>query len=143
MAETLQELFQEFVNYSHQERVQKAGEAGRYIVGVLKENDYSEEDCVNFLVYVTALFANADGEVAEEEHALFRDITGFDVSLAQFRDILRGFNNEAFVADMDKMIDNLPDGIRNAICYYGLAFLSADDALTVEEQKLFVRILQK
>ena len=30
MAETLQELFQEFVNYSHQERVQKAGEAGRY-----------------------------------------------------------------------------------------------------------------
>ena len=143
MAESLEELFQEYVNLSHVERVKKAIEASQYIIGVLKENNWEPKDINTFLTCVTILFANADGKIAEEEYSLFKDITKGPITREEFRALADTFDADKFVDDMDEMIDGLPDDIRGAIFQYGLAFLSADDKLTVNEQKLFVKIVQK
>ena len=141
MAKTLQEYFQEFVNLSHEERVERAGSTVGTIVNFLKANDFDDQKVVQFFVYVTALFTKADGVTAYEEYKLFNDVTGFNVKEADFRAMMESGDDPEFVNQMDKVIDSMSEEAKGAVCYYGLAFIAADDTITVEEQKVFLKIL--
>lgn len=141
MAKTLQEYFEEFVNLSHEERVERAASAVRPIIDFLQAQGLDDQNVVKFFFYITALFTRADGETTYEEFKLFNDVTGFGVSEKDFNEFMAGGENPEFVNEMDKMIDSMSDEAKGAVCFYGLAFISADDTITVEEQKVFIKIL--
>ena len=44
-------------------------------------------------------------------------------------------------AQMDEIVDSFPEEIKFAVCYFGLAFIAADDNVSVREQQVFERIL--
>ena len=138
---TLRDLYQRVVNMEHEERVNLAAGSGAEVLKYLEERGFDGQKRFEFILYLTGLFAGADGELGYEEWKLFKDVTGSEIDHAQFKEALAGLDNPEFVESIDKVIDSFPDEVKAACCYYGLAFVAADDTITAREQAIFERIL--
>lgn len=137
---TFRDLYNQAVNLSREERVQLALYAGNEVFKYLETLGKNEEERVNFLYYMTALFAGADGVIDDVETKLFNEITGANFSQAELNEGLKPFFNPDFVAGMDKAIDTWDAEAKMNVCRYGLAFLSADGEISAREQQVFEKI---
>ena len=141
---TLQELYDQAKRLTRQERINLASNCGGEVYSYLKdERGMEAEKAFKFILYLTGLFAGADGELDRDEWDVFVAATGMkDLTHAQFKEYFAGFLGDAqFVRDMDSVIDSWPDKYKAAACYYGLAFIAADGNISAKEKEVFERIL--
>ena len=135
------ELYQKYVNQSHEERVNVAQRAAANVLGALKDGGIDDEITFNFLTNVIKLFVSADRNCTEAECRLFNDVMGTSLSYEQFYNLTNGGSDPEFVKAMDELIDSLPDDSKVDVCTFGLTIIAADDTITGAEQALFERIL--
>lgn len=137
---TLEELMQEIVDMSHEERV----ELGKSCVDDILEavgGSLNKEEYADFIFSIIKLFVCADKVCSQEEYELIRDIYSLDMSYDTFYEIVKNGLDPAFVSKMDRLIDTLTPDLKRSICLFGLCILGSDDTITVAEQDLFNRIL--
>jgi len=140
---TLEELYSQAKRLSRQEKINLAGNSGVKVLDYLKSRGFDGEKAFKFILYLTALFAGADGDLSSEEWDLFVQVTGMkDLTHAKFKEAFQGFlGDREFVQSMDDVIDSWPDEIKGAACYYGLAFIAADGVIDSRERAVFEKIL--
>ena len=135
------ELYQQYVNQSHEQRVSVAQRAAGNVLMALKDANVEDEITFNFLTDLIKLFVSADKNCSEEECQLFNDVMGTSLSYEQFYNLTNGGSDPAFVQTMDEIIDSLPDDVKVDVCTFGLTIIAADDTITGAEQSLFEKIL--
>ena len=138
---TLEEVYEDVVKLSHDERVAFGKEKLQLVAHWLLERDLSEEKIGDFILRLTSLFSSADNVANQAEYKVFIDITGFDISYLDFHYLVSLHNSPEKVEEMNDIIDTFPKEIKFAICHYGLALLSADGVINEKERELFERIL--
>ncbi|MBR0294524.1 MAG: hypothetical protein IJQ67_01285 [Bacilli bacterium] len=138
---TLREVYDKVNRLSHEERLNLAIGSGNEIATFLQKNGFDGEKSLRFFLYITALFAGADGVLDEDEYRLFIDAFKVDLTYERLNELLKGGFSDEYVRKMDETIDRFPQELKFAICNYGLAFISADGEITEKEQKVFERIL--
>ena len=135
------ELYQQYVNQSHAQRVDIAQRAAGNVLVALKEGGVEDDITFNFLTDLIKLFVSADKNCTEAECQLFNDVMGTSLSYEQFYNLTNGGSDPAFVQTMDEIIDSLPDDVKVDVCTFGLTIIAADDTITGAEQSLFEKIL--
>lgn len=138
---TLRELYDKAVNLSRQERINLARNSGGAVLEYLEGRGFGDKERFEFLVYITALFAGADGAIDADETRLFNDILGSEFAQNDLNEQLRGYFNGEFVESMDRVVDSFPEEAKANVCFYGLAFVSADGTISAREQQVFEKIL--
>ncbi len=137
----LDELMQQLVNLSHEERVTQ----GRSCAADIKE-DFEKigigEKYADFMVFIIKLFVSADRNCSKDEYKLINDIYELNMSYDDFFEMTNHGANSDFVKDLDALIDSLPEDTKIKVCLFGLFILASDDTISAEEQKLFQRILE-
>ena len=138
---TFRDVYQQYVNHSHAQRVSVAQKAAANVLGALKDGGIDDDVTFNFLTNLIKLFVSADRNCTEGECRLFNDVMGTSLTFEQFYNLTNGGSDPAFIQMMDELIDTLPDDIKVDVCTFGLTILAADDTITGAEQALFEKIL--
>ena len=135
------DLYQQYVNQSHSQRVAVAQKAAASVLSALKEGGIDDDTTFNFLTNVIKLFVSADRNCTELECKLFNDVLGTSLTYEQFYNLTNGGGDPSFIQAMDELIDTLPDEVKVDVCTFGLTIIAADDTITGAEQALFEKIL--
>ncbi|MCR4911420.1 MAG: hypothetical protein K5925_02730 [Bacilli bacterium] len=141
MANSIQDIYREFLNHSKEERLELARNAAGVVIHFLGESGLKDEDQLNFFFSAVGLFVAADGKVTDAEAELFNQLLGTELS---GQDLANGFARSAsveFINAMDEIIDSMPEDDKNALCILGLTFLASDGELTQREIAVFEKIL--
>lgn len=135
------ELYQQYVNHSHEQRVAVAQKAAANVLAALDQGGIEDEVKFSFLTNVIKLFVSADKNCTELECRLFNDVLGTSLTYEQFYNLTNGGSDPQFIQAMDELIDALPDEVKVDVCTFGLTIIAADDTITGSEQAIFERIL--
>lgn len=111
--------------------------------GLLSEMErlgYSRDEADDFAALLVRLSCGADNVASKEEYELFGKVTGVELSIHEFYDLIKGGDEEAFVASMDEIVDGLDAGARKAALDFVKFFLDADEKLPASEGKLLARL---
>ena len=139
--QSFDELYKEYVNYDHAQRVEIARTAAGRILAALEQNGIEDEIKFSFLIDIVKLFVSADKKCSESECELFNDVIGTSLSYEQFFHLTNGGADPHFIAGIDNIIDSLSGDIKAEICFFGLTILCADDTFTQEEREIFEKII--
>lgn len=135
------ELYQQYVDHSHEQRVAVAQKAAANVLSALEQGGVEDEVKFSFLTNVIKLFVSADKNCTELECKLFNDVLGTSLTYEQFYNLTNGGSDPQFIQAMDEIIDSLPDEVKVDVCTFGLTIIAADDTITGAEQALFEKIL--
>lgn len=141
MANSIQDIYRDFLNHSESERLELARNAAGVVIRFLGETGLTDEQQLNFFFSAVGLFIAADGKVTAEEARLFNSLLGTQLSQ---QDLANGFANSSsveFINAMDEIIDSMPEDDKTALCILGLTFLTSDGELTQREVAVFEKIL--
>ena len=138
---TLKELYQQYLDMSDSSRVNIAAKCVNTTLNYVRSCGVSEDNTIRFLVNLFKLFSSADKSTGNAEHEFFCRVTGTNVSYQDYFDATNYGSNASFVAEMDKIIDNMPTDIKNQTLVFGLCVMACDGKLTVSEQELLNRLL--
>ena len=137
----LKELFQKFANMSHAERVELGRQAMAELINDLESNGLNSEQATQFVHLVVSLALSADRVTSAEEYRLFVDITKADISYDDFYQITNIGDLEGALKSIDEFVDSMTENDKNCALTLALCFISADDKITPQEQKLFAILL--
>ena len=101
----------------------KNGDAGAFIVGTIK------------------FFVSADRSCSKEEYMLINKIYNINISYNDFYNMTNHGADIDFVRTFDALVQTFTSDGKVALCLFGICILSCDGKITVEEQKMFDRIL--
>lgn len=135
------ELYQQYANQSHEQRVDIAQKAAANVLVALKDGGVDDDTTFAFLTNVIKLFVSADKNCTELECKLFNDVIGTSLTYEQFYNLTNGGSDPEFIKMMDDLIDSLPEEVKVDVCTFGLTIVAADDTITGAEQALFEKIL--
>ncbi len=134
-------LMQQIVNLDFDARVEKGRKAVDGIIAVLNKQKLNPDQQKFFIESLAKLFVSADHKCSQAEYKLYVHILKKDISYEEFFEITNHGADSKFVENLDSIIDQLSGEEKTPICIFGLCLLASDDKITVEEQKLFNRIL--
>ena len=103
---------------------------------------YSRDEADDFAALLVRLACGADNVASKEEYELFQKVTGVELSIHEFYDLIKGGDEESFVASMDEIVDGLDGAAKQAALAFVEFFLNADESLPEREKALFNRLAQ-
>lgn len=138
---TLQEIYQQYLDMDDSKRMNIAKNCAGEFITYAEGQGLSQDDIVALIVNLFKLFVSGDKHTANAEHEFFNATTGLSVSYDDFFKMTDYGANESFVASMDRLIDSMPQDVKNSTLIFGLCVMACDGRLTVSEQQLLNRLL--
>ena len=143
MKKTLDNLYEHFLSMDNNSRIAYAKASVVVLLDhFVRECDLTKEEAVSVVFAMIRLFVSGDRAITQEELKLFNDIFGTEYIFARFAEIFHDRLTAEEISNLDDIIDNLNDDMKERACILGLAFLSSDKELSKEEKALFERILK-
>ncbi len=139
----LNELIDQSVSMSMENRVQVAGDATEALIKGLKEVGISDDNITNFIINVFKLFVSGDRKARRDEYVLFKDLFNLDIDTDTFFDMTNYGSDAQFVQQMDDIIDKAPKDVAIAVVTLGILIITADGEVSDEERKLLERIFNR
>ena len=110
------------------------------LLGQMIRLGYSRDEADDFAALLVRLACGADNVASKEEYELFGKCTGVELTIHEFYDLIKGGDEEAFVASMDEIVDGLDFAAKKAALDFVKFFLDADEKLPEREAKLLSRL---
>lgn len=139
---TIKEIMQDLLDSSDEERLGLAADSLKTIYSELEKCGLDSKDSASFILNSIKLFVSADKECSEEEYQFIKKLYDLKMSYDDFYDLTNHGSDPYFVEKFDELVDAFTVEGKTALCMFGLCILSCDGTLTVDEQKLFARILE-
>ena len=139
----LNELIDQSVSMSMENRIQVAGDATDALIKGLKEVGISDDNITNFLINVFKLFVSGDRKARRDEYVLFKDLFNLDIDTDTFFDITNYGSDAKFVQQMDDIVDKAPKDVAIAVVTLGILIITADGEVSDDERKLLERIYNR
>ena len=141
MAKTLNELYQEVVNMSDDEKLFFAKKASAELLEHLSQH-IDNETAIDIYLGLVACYVAADGTVDYKEYEFFKAVfEGLDLSYDDFFDLIQNNYSSELVEKYDQLIEVAPENIRGDFVMLGLAICSCNDTITPGEAELLERFL--
>lgn len=137
----LKEFLQSILDLSFDEKVQLGKDSLAEFVQGIKDYGVSDEETVALIVGFTRLFVSADLSCTREEYCFFRAVTGMEISTDEFFDMTNNGRDGDFLDSAGELLNSLTYEQKRAIVIYGIALLSCDNVIKVDEIKMVEAIL--
>lgn len=108
----------------------------------LEKGGLTDKEIGNTILNFAKLLVSADQDCSEKEYNFFINVTGIDMSYEDFFNRTNNGKDQAFIKDMFDFVKILTRDDRFSLIFFGIALLSSDDTLTVDEQNLFRQIIE-
>ena len=138
---TLKELMQQVLDLDEAGRLKLAGSSLTTMYEELEKCGVTGDKAGSFVIACIKTFVSADRSCSMEEYQFIKKLYNLDMSYDEFFDMTNHGADDDYVTWFDEMIDSFTEDGKYAVCTFGLCILTTDGTLTVEEQKLFARIL--
>lgn len=135
------DIFQEFLGFSHAQRVTMGKSAAAEIVKQCADSGAEDKAIVIFLCNLTRLFVSVDRNCTQGEYELFVDVTGFDIQPQEFFNLTNNGADPEFVQYMLETVACFSEDGKKACCIFGLCICSADGEVTEAEKQMIARTL--
>ena len=142
MDNELRDFLQSIIDLEFEEKVELGRDALASILNNLPSYNVSEENISAFAFAATKLFVSADLDCNQSEYDFFRAVTGIDIEPRDFYDLTNEGRDKQFVSDFMDLIKELTYEDRKHLIMYGVALLSCDNVLKVDEIKLIDMIFK-
>jgi hypothetical protein len=139
---TLKEIYQQYLDMSNSSRVGIAHKCANAVITYCNNCGISSDDTAYFIINLFKLCVSADKSTGNPEYEFFKEITGLTVSYDSYFDAVNYGSNSDFVAQMDRIIDAMPQDIKNETLVFCLCIMACDGKLTVTEQQLLDRLMR-
>lgn len=140
MANSFNDLLQDFVNKPYQELLNIANGALEVIAEGLKQvspNNNAADLILPFLATTLAV----DGKYSQLEHGFLNDVIQGDVSYEEGKACMQSYYNTEIFEFVDQMIDSCGDELKNALIIFCLCFAAVDETITREEGAYIAKLL--
>ena len=141
MAPEIENMIQEILDSSDEEKVDLAKRALSELIGELREGGIEDDAIKGFIIGITRLVVSADKDCTEKEYYFFKNVTEVDISYKEFYQLTDCGSEENFVKATFDVISSLSKESRCDVALYGIALLSSDDAIKLTEYSLIEKIL--
>ena len=142
MSLQLEQIYQEYLNMDEATRIGRAKiAASKILYYLINDGGLTKKEAVVILICIIKLFVSYDKMVSKEECELFNKVTGTELSLEKFKEIVDEKVEEDDTAALDGIIDELPTRLKGEVCVLGLLFLSSDGVINEEEREIFERVM--
>ena len=141
MNDELREVLQEILDLNFDEKVELGGRALAQLANNLPSYGLNDDEITAFILSTTRLFVSADLECGQSEYDFFRAVTGVNLSVEEFYDMTNQGRDEKFLEDALQVVSQLSGEDRKNMLLYGVALLSCDNVLKVDELKMIDLIL--
>ena len=138
---TFEEIYKRYLNYSHEQRFEAVCASSDAVIGALEAAEFTQEEQFKFFNTLLGVFLASDGKVSNNEAVYYNSLFKTNYSIQELESAFLSCKNPELVEEMDRIIDGMNDELKAHVCVIGLGFLTCDGELTVEEQKLFQKII--
>lgn len=134
---TFNDLYNQFLQLSHQDRVQIAKNGVAQTYDYLDKNGANDDVKLGFFIILIGLLIGADGKITPNETDLFNKIFGAELTPQQLIDtVSEATTNENFGA-LNDVIDAMDDETKGAALAVALVIISADGEIDDNERAVF------
>lgn len=133
----LLELKERYAKMSAAQKVGEGQKAFNKLANEMIRFGYQRQEAVSFGCLLVRLAAGSDKYASLEEYSLFRDTTGVELTVEEFKDLVKGASREDFVKVIDEIVDSLDKKAKEAALEFVALFLVSDEKLSAEEERIF------
>ena len=139
---SIKEMMQEVVNLDHDDRIKLGKSALKDIITILENNGVKDDEKqLIFVLSLIKLFVSADKKCSKAELDLVNSILNSTLTYDEFYEMTNNGADPEFINELDDVVDSLTQEEKGAIVLFGLCIIAADEKITVEEQQIFMKIL--
>ncbi len=140
MARSLNEMYQEVVNMSDEEKVELGIKAAGDVIPFLSKN-FKDDDAAALYAMLIGTYVGADGSVNQSEYSYCKVVFGLDMPYDDFFNIVKESCKPEYIELIDNLIDSAPADVKSAFVILGVAIFSCDDSITIDEQRLLAKYI--
>ncbi len=141
MSQEFNDVYKTFLNLSHQERVNVAGNATAQVIKYL-EGKGAESDLIGaFFGTLLGLFIGADGKITPSEADIYNQLFGTKYSPNELVDYVNSCLTKENYDAVNGIVDNMDKDNKYACCYIVLAIITDDGEIDETEAGLFEELL--
>ena len=133
----LEELKARYAKMNESEKVGEGQKAFNRLANEMIRFGYRRQEAVSFGCLLVRLAAGSDKYASEEEYNLFKDSTGVELTLEEFKDMVKGAGKDDFVKVIDEIVDSLDRKAKDAALEFVALFLVSDADLDAKEKEVF------
>lgn len=136
MTNEIREVLNDVVHASPRDKVDLACEAINKVHECLKKKGCNDDSIVGFICNLTRLFVSADLNCTDAEYSFFKAVTGAKLTPEQFYEMTNQGREESFLKDTFEIFSMLDAETKTASIIYGVAIISCDNEIDVDEVKM-------
>ena len=140
MANTFNDLLQDFVNKSYEELVSIANGALEVIVEGLNKVS-GEANAADLILPFIATTLAVDGQYTQLEHNFLNAVIDGSLTYEEGKNCMQAYYNVEMFELVDKMIDACGQELKNAFVIFCLCFAAVDETITREEGAYIAKLL--
>lgn len=140
MANTFNDLLQDFVNKSYEELVSIANGALEVIVEGLNKVS-GEANAADLILPFIATTLAVDGQYTQLEHNFLNAVIDGSLTYEEGKNCMQAYYNVEIFELVDKMIDACGQELKNAFVIFCLCFAAVDETITREEGAYIAKLL--
>jgi len=138
----LKEIYDQFLGYTHQERINLAANAGGEVVDYLRAAGCTDEQCCFYFGSLIAIFLGADGKLTASEADLFNQVLGSNFQPEQLVEVVNNCSNQERFDYVNKVTDSMNDENKKKVLWVLLAVMADDGEISEQEEALFAEIFR-
>ena len=102
----LEELKAKYAKMNESEKVGEGQKAFNRLANEMIRFGYRRQEAVSFGCLLVRLAAGSDKYASEEEYNLFKDSTGVELTLEEFKNMVRGAGKDDFIKVIDEIVED-------------------------------------
>ena len=137
MSSAFNEVYDKFLSFTHQERINCAVNGTAKVYTYLKEQGADDEFAGSFFAVLIGLFIGADGQITANEASVFNEVFGTNFTPSDLVDYISQVTNEENYKAVNEIVDRMDEDTKFAACVIVLAVIAADGDINNTEAALF------
>ena len=137
MNSMFQNVYEQFLEFSPQERISCAKTGLAKTIPYLKSKGMDDNDIIIFNIEIVGLFIGADGKITPNEANVFNKVFGTAFEASDLVAIVSKVTTKEVYDRINKVIDGMEEEVKFAACTAVLAVIAADGEISEDEATLF------
>ena len=137
MSREFNDVYNQFLGFSHQERINCAQNGTAKVLDYLKSKGVSDDFYAAFFGSLIGLFIGADGKITPNETDVFNQVFGTKYSPSELIDYVSKVTTEENYKVLNDVVDGMDEDTKFAACVIALAVIAADGDIDETEAALF------
>ena len=142
MSSGFNDIYNQFLGLSHQERINVARNCTGKLIEFLKGLNADGEFMGAFFGTLLGLFIGADGKITPNEADIYNQIFGTQLSPAELVEFVSKCLTQENYDALNDFVDRMDDENKAAACFIVLAVITADGEIDETEAGLFEELLR-